>query len=570
MATKYWIGGVYDSNASWSLTSGGPGGAGKPSASDDVVFDSGGTGGACTSSAINNVCKSLTVTSDAVVTSITTTSYGLTVAGNLTLGKVFTFAPLNLTVGADGAHVDFGGNTIAIPVSVYHIAGGNVYLDSDFTSTFAGNPNVGYSGLSVNRCTLHATGRTITVKSAGAATSGGYYAGFAFTNCTVTVDGYWGGTSIPQTSENIIFSFVNTPLHVIFTGTGATAERVCAFGNKNYDQVILEVRTSNYAQNADFMTLLNGFTAKSLEFRSQTAPARFKLTNGITITTDKLISVNARTRPAVLRPVTYGTNTYLNKAADSNEIDDIQYFATYDVNSNNRFVMKPTAVAVGLVTGWLQEMQSNLYGLSVVAHTYDTYYSANTTPQTVNIPATLAGDIVVIIGGFGNISVTFAADFTRLTTAQTQRIHAAYKVMASDTGTTSTSVAITPSSLGAWQVLVLRGWDSPTFGGGTSIQQTNTTTPDPPSQSVSGTGPALYIAIMRYSTSIACTLAAPSGYYNCRGTPYSTQSGNQVLVTARYYATTASEDPPAFETTSAIYDTATIGIRGTNVILEEE
>jgi fibronectin-binding autotransporter adhesin len=98
MATYYWVGGSgsWLSSSKWASTSGGAGGAGVPTAADDVVFDvnSGGAGIMYTSDSTelaSALCRNLTVDNSTVATIYfgrnAVTGMLLNIAGNITIGS---------------------------------------------------------------------------------------------------------------------------------------------------------------------------------------------------------------------------------------------------------------------------------------------------------------------------------------------------------------------------------------------------------------------------------------------------------------------------------------------------
>jgi len=83
MATRYWVGGTgtwsTTNTTSWSTTSGGPGGASVPTASDDVIFDTGSSTGSYSVNFSSSVCLSFTAgpsTGNFNIASGTVTVYG--------------------------------------------------------------------------------------------------------------------------------------------------------------------------------------------------------------------------------------------------------------------------------------------------------------------------------------------------------------------------------------------------------------------------------------------------------------------------------------------------------------
>ena len=113
MADKYWVGGtgVWGSggNAFWSLTSGGPGGAGPPSPTENAYFDANSGGGICTIVSANQSAQNLSFrgfsgTSDYTGNLIQSGLGSLQVYGNLTYSPSMTTTNINVTLLGIGTH----------------------------------------------------------------------------------------------------------------------------------------------------------------------------------------------------------------------------------------------------------------------------------------------------------------------------------------------------------------------------------------------------------------------------------------------------------------------------------
>lgn len=100
MATFYWVGGtgVWSNSAKWSLTSGGAGGAGVPTSTDDAVIDSNSGSGNWQMGSFAFNCRNLTITSTASLTQFEQTGANPNTAntinlyGDLTVSKTYFFA----------------------------------------------------------------------------------------------------------------------------------------------------------------------------------------------------------------------------------------------------------------------------------------------------------------------------------------------------------------------------------------------------------------------------------------------------------------------------------------------
>ena len=100
MATYYWVGGtgVWSNSAKWSLTSGGAGGAGVPTSTDDAVIDSNSGSGNWQMGNSAFTCRNLTITSTASLTQFEQTGANPSTAniinlyGDLTVSKTYFFA----------------------------------------------------------------------------------------------------------------------------------------------------------------------------------------------------------------------------------------------------------------------------------------------------------------------------------------------------------------------------------------------------------------------------------------------------------------------------------------------
>jgi hypothetical protein len=138
MANKFWVGngGNWNSSSHWSLTSGGVGGAGAPSLSDDAIFDANSfsSAGQIVNVTSFNVdtCKSLTMTA---VTNAPTLQWTVTGAGNettLTVGNGNINIPASVIFAISGAAGNaelrpLGNGTITILAAIPYFTGGRSF-----------------------------------------------------------------------------------------------------------------------------------------------------------------------------------------------------------------------------------------------------------------------------------------------------------------------------------------------------------------------------------------------------------------------------------------------------------
>lgn len=151
MATKYAVGALWNDTNNWSASSGGAGGAGVPSSSDDVIFDA------------NSISMAIDVNANAK--SITTTSVSGDFAGTLTQNSTRT-----LTVASTG--IAWSAGTLALGDSTFTCSG---------TLTVTGGTITGSSGawsmasLVVSAGAVTGSSGTITVTGATLTLANGTY-----------------------------------------------------------------------------------------------------------------------------------------------------------------------------------------------------------------------------------------------------------------------------------------------------------------------------------------------------------------------------------------------------------
>jgi hypothetical protein len=131
MATYYWVGGAGTWNAAlttnWAASSGAAGGAGVPTSTDNVIFDTlSGTGSITTSS---GVCLDLTVTATQALTLGTSTVGGYSCYGSLSCvsGGSFTFQVQNgctFRATTTGKTITYNGHSYGGSMTFNGVGGG--------------------------------------------------------------------------------------------------------------------------------------------------------------------------------------------------------------------------------------------------------------------------------------------------------------------------------------------------------------------------------------------------------------------------------------------------------------
>jgi len=175
MAARFWLGTTstaWGTSANWSATSGGGGGAGVPTVSDDVTFDGSGNN-PCELNSAPRTCLSFTVA--AGFTNTITHTQQLTVAGNITLHTGYTIAGAGLLVISASSTILTGGKvwpnsvtlsnttglTYTINTNAFEISG-TLTIGTGANTTFAGT-----HGFTVGTLTNISTQvATITLKEA--------------------------------------------------------------------------------------------------------------------------------------------------------------------------------------------------------------------------------------------------------------------------------------------------------------------------------------------------------------------------------------------------------------------
>jgi hypothetical protein len=244
MADRYWVGGTaaWDGTAGtkWATTSGGPGGASRPTSVDDVFFDAASTG-TCTISSGNAGAKSINCTG------FTGTLAGssidaITVSGSVTFvaGMTLTYSGL-LTLNGTGT-LTSGGKTLG-PVTI-NGSGITVTLGDALTSsgaitvtrgTFTTNNN-NVTATSLSSSTVNT--RTINLGSSTVTLSGTNPVDFTNGNATLTFNAGTSLIAISGTATTLRggasggstgVSFYN----VSFTSTTVTTQAVQAINTFN-------------------------------------------------------------------------------------------------------------------------------------------------------------------------------------------------------------------------------------------------------------------------------------------------------------------------------------------------
>ena len=143
MATKYFVSGgtnLWNNTNSWSLLSGGIGGAGIPSSSDDLILDVNSPN--CILSTTAGLGKSINFTG--YINTITF-NVGLTVIGNLTFGVNMNFAGTGtITISATTATITSNGVLVQNPITIQ--GGGNTITLADNLNMNALFTSSGVSG----------------------------------------------------------------------------------------------------------------------------------------------------------------------------------------------------------------------------------------------------------------------------------------------------------------------------------------------------------------------------------------------------------------------------------------
>ena len=222
MADRYWVGGsgTWDvaTTTRWSATSGGAGGASVPTASDNVIIDSGsGSTGTITLSG-SSKCLSLTVSK----TGVTFAGTGaLTVTGSMTLISGTTYSATGLLTfnsTTTGNTITTNSTSISAPV-VFDGVGGYWTLGSALSTTNTLTLTTGTLNTSTNNYGLTAT------------------AGIFISNNSNTKSMLWNASTI------VTSSFYNYSQMTNFTFTPGTSRLV--FGQTYTGATIYNISTTN-------------------------------------------------------------------------------------------------------------------------------------------------------------------------------------------------------------------------------------------------------------------------------------------------------------------------------------
>lgn len=237
MATVYfWVGGngTFDNatNTNWSLTSGGAGGAGHPTAGDTAVFDSNSGAGAVVTCAATAACGTLTCDASTAgsvgsftgtLTSSTITFAGAMGSFFLSAGMTFSVTTINVNVGTGTLNIKTAGKTL----NGFAMAAGATSATAVFQDAFtcSGTVNLLAGVLNTNGQTCSwgsfttsgAVARTLTMGSSAITVSGAWTVAVV-TGLTVTAN-----TATLTTSSTSAFgtaTFNWNGLSVVVTGTG--------------------------------------------------------------------------------------------------------------------------------------------------------------------------------------------------------------------------------------------------------------------------------------------------------------------------------------------------------------
>lgn len=235
MADRYWVGGTGPWNlintTNWSTTSGGPGGASVPTASDNVFFDANSGGGTITLGTTSSISLNvLTFNTTGFTGSMNSTSgvTNLNVHGSYILGATSgsyswlqAFCSVNLVattsgnvITTNGKRWGGGGTTINAPGGVYTLTDtwnlGNGNSTSAF-QFFAGTLNTDNYDININN-SLSAGGGRFVDFGAGSGTKV-----LNLGSSTITINATVGGsaTDIRQSGSNLTFNPGTSKLKLI-------------------------------------------------------------------------------------------------------------------------------------------------------------------------------------------------------------------------------------------------------------------------------------------------------------------------------------------------------------------
>lgn len=220
MASRYWVGphlGTWATAANWSATSGGAGGAGIPTSTDDVIFDNNsGTGTSRIGSAI--AILSLTITSG--YTGTIDHSAVVTLTGNVTLGANYTIiGAAGMVFNGSGTYTSNGKawpNTLTFQTasSVKTFAddwsiGGAMTNSANGSVTYNGGTVTLLNSLSVSNTADAMLGTTVFVLK------GGTLGGNGAIRCRLDLDGNIaiGGSSLDLNTGAILNYVSGTVTH---------------------------------------------------------------------------------------------------------------------------------------------------------------------------------------------------------------------------------------------------------------------------------------------------------------------------------------------------------------------
>jgi len=530
MALRYYKSGSWTLTSSWSLTSGGVGGASVPGTADDVIWDSNSSGTCVTSS--NLQCKSWTVTADCNAAGFQGgTSYGISVYGNVSLMKEGFFVT-GCAIAVDGTCVFNKATTatiakltinkpttilcdLTVPILIIstNLTADNIAINVTTTMTFSGT--VPYT-LNLTNCVFTSSAPAwspvLNVTRINGSTSD-----FIFNNATV------GGIKLSGNYKSIK---VPTPN---IAGLGL------------YDALPTDL----------IGTLEIGHPNAGLLNINMNATVKLKV--------GKLIANGTSSTPFAFTGTGVGASLFKEGTAE----DEMSFCGFHNLLSNG-YKLKDTCFYAGTSSGFLYDYESQPelpFSIRIIGE--PTRIGVAATSFSLAIPVgAVAGDIVVVVvtTSTGTVSNFSANGYTKLNGTVNENIHVAFKLLTaletSLTLTTHTSLTL------SYQVTVIKDCKNPQVklaysSPWTSAQTTIEVGPFTPNDQL-GTCPSIWL----FSTAaqgVGYFYNTPDEYIGGRG---SSMTLAPVILSSFKTSIAASEDPgPVYKAKSTSGAYALVSIR---------
>jgi fibronectin-binding autotransporter adhesin len=321
MATYYWVGGagLWDlyGTTNWASTSGGAGGAGAPTASDDVIFDSASNATAYTVTVMENaVCRDLTVAGPASGNVTLSGNRGIFIYGSVSMAA--TGITLSITGSATTRFVAFAATSTGKTINMNGLSWGtDVYFDGvgggwTFSGAFTCTGIVTLTNGSLSTGGFSFTAQAVRSNNSNTRSLNISSSGVTLTAAVPGAQPVWDlstttGLTFTSTLSNIICSTGSSGLTHQFNGGGLTyhnvsftyptaAYQVLVSGANTIDKFAIRAPTSFAAGTTNQVIFAANQTIVTLDVLAATYYQRVMLCSDIvgtprTLTVTNILSI---------------------------------------------------------------------------------------------------------------------------------------------------------------------------------------------------------------------------------------------------------------------------------------